>query len=109
MIDDATPDLVSRRNFLGGAVGLAGVASMGALFGCSSGEPSSVAMAATGEGGAQGGSAAISSRARTIARLARSLLRAGSTASPVAACSTPRAPAITASICTRRRAMPATR
>lgn len=39
--------------------GLAGVASMGALFGCSSGEPSSVAMAATGEGGAQGGSAAM--------------------------------------------------
>lgn len=38
---------------------LAGVASMGALFGCSSGEPSSVAMAATGEGGAQGGSAAM--------------------------------------------------
>ena len=37
----------------------AGVASMGALFGCSSGEPSSVAMAATGEGGAQGGSAAM--------------------------------------------------
>lgn len=32
---------------------------MGALFGCSSGEPSSVAMAATGEGGAQGGSAAM--------------------------------------------------
>ena len=31
----------------------------GALFGCSSGEPSSVAMAATGEGGAQGGSAAM--------------------------------------------------
>lgn len=43
MIDDAIPDLVSRRNFLRGAVGLAGVASMGALFGCSSGEPSAVA------------------------------------------------------------------
>lgn len=38
---------------------LAGVASMGALFGCSSGEPSAVAMAATGDGGAQGGSAAV--------------------------------------------------
>ena len=32
---------------------------MGALFGCSSGEPSAVAMAATGDGGAQGGSAAV--------------------------------------------------
>ena len=52
MIDDATPDLVSRRNFLRGAAGLAGMASLGALFGCASGEPSSVAMAATGEGGA---------------------------------------------------------
>lgn len=50
MIDDAIPDLVSRRNFLRGAVGLAGVASMGALFGCSSGEPSAVAMAVTGDG-----------------------------------------------------------
>lgn len=50
MIDDAIPDLVSRRNFLRGAVGLAGVASMGALFGCSSGEPSASAMAATGDG-----------------------------------------------------------
>lgn len=58
MIDDATLDLVSRRNFLRGAVGLAGAVSMGALLGCSSDEPSSVAIAATGEGGAQGGSAA---------------------------------------------------
>ena len=54
MIDDAIPDLVSRRNFLRGAVGLAGVASMGALFGCSSGEPSAVAMAATGDGAPSG-------------------------------------------------------
>ena len=59
MIDDATPDLVSRRNFLRGAAGLAGMASLGALFGCASDEPSAVAMAATGEGGAQGGSAAM--------------------------------------------------
>ncbi|MCR2036878.1 alkaline phosphatase [Adlercreutzia caecimuris] len=58
MIDDAIPDLVSRRNFLRGAVGLAGAVSMGALLGCSSDEPSSVAIAATGEGGAQGDSAA---------------------------------------------------
>ena len=58
MIDDAIPDLVSRRNFLRGTVGLAGAVSMGALLGCSSDEPSSVAIAATGEGGAQGDSAA---------------------------------------------------
>ena len=58
MIDDAIPDLVSRRNFLRGAAGLAGAVSMGALLGCSSDEPSSVAIAATGEGGAQGDSAA---------------------------------------------------
>ena len=50
MIDDAIPDLVSRRNFLRGTVGLAGAVSMGALLGCSSDEPSSVAIAATGEG-----------------------------------------------------------
>ena len=53
MIDDAIPDLVSRRNFLRGAAGLAGAVSMGALLGCSSDEPSSVAIAATGVAAAE--------------------------------------------------------